>query len=144
MDNQTFQHLLNLKKEFTSSIILPNQQAQKIYDLTSISSLDKFHLDYDRRGTLELKYKTQLRASAYKLHPMVRLEVNSPPHINPDGTQLSRNHIHIYDEIYGDSVAYELLEILPQLNTNFSSINIFTNFCKYCNITINRDIQEVL
>ena len=114
-----------------------------MYDLISTTSLDQFYLDYDRNGTIALKNKVQLRDATYKTSPLIRLETNSPPHINPDGKILSKNHVHIYSENYGDSFAYELSSIIPNLNQS-STLSIFTNFHAYCNIIINTNLQEVL
>ena len=144
LDKEQFEYLMSLSKQFknTTNISLPAMQSNKVYDLISSTSLNEFYLDYDRRGSLELKHKVQLRDKTYTANPLIRLEINTPPHINPDGKILSRNHIHIYHEIYGDSMAYELSDILPKLNRS-SPLSIFTDFCVYCNIIIDTNLQEV-
>ena len=96
----------------------------------------------DRRGRIELsKFKLQNRYALTKL-PLVRIDIDSPPHMNPDGTKTSRNHIHIYKEVDNDTGnlpwAYDL-ENFAQIKFNEDNIifmDIFTGFCEYCNINI--------
>lgn len=97
----------------------------------------------DRRGRIELsKFKLQNRYALTKL-PLVRIDIDSPPHMNPYGTKTSRNHIHIYKEVDNDTGnlpwAYDL-ENFAQIKFNQDDIifmDIFTGFCEYCNININ-------
>lgn len=120
-----------------------------VFDLKSISTNDKFFLDVDRRGRIELsKFKLQKRYVLTKL-PLVRIDIDSPPHMNPDGTKTSRNHIHIYKEVDNDTGnlpwAYDL-ENFAQIKFNEDNIifmDIFIGFCEYCNININ-NVQGVI
>ena len=103
-------------------------------------------LDADRSSTITLnRIKLQER---YLNEPelLVRLEIDSKPHINPDGHVLTRNHIHIYREGYGLSWAYDIASLSEELFQDISSFsNVFHDFCKYCNIdTSNTYIQDVI
>ena len=132
-----------------SSIILPNNGENSIYDLKSKETQDKFYLDVDRRGRIELsRFKLQTRYAVIKL-PLVRIDIDSPPHLNPDGTKTSRNHIHIYREVDNDTGnlpwAYSLEEF-EQIKFNRNNIvflDIFSSFCEYCNISM-ENIQGVI
>lgn len=132
-----------------SSIILPNNGENSIYDLKSKETQDKFYLDVDRRGRIELsRFKLQTRYAVTKL-PLVRIDIDSPPHLNPDGTKTSRNHIHIYREVDNDTGnlpwAYSLEEF-DQIKFNRNNIvfmDIFSSFCEYCNISM-ENIQGVI
>ncbi len=132
-----------------SSIILPNNGENSIYDLKSKETQDKFYLDVDRRGRIELsRFKLQTRYAVTKL-PLVRIDIDSPPHLNPDGTKTSRNHIHIYREVDNDTGnlpwAYSLEEF-EQIKFNRNNIvfmDIFSSFCEYCNISM-ENIQGVI
>ena len=112
MTDLEFKRLMQLQKIFVkSSIILPNNGENSIYDLKSKETQDKFYLDVDRRGRIELsRFKLQTRYAVTKL-PLVRIDIDSPPHLNPDGTKTSRNHIHIYREVDNDTGIYRGLSL---------------------------------
>lgn len=150
MDDKEFIKLLSLNKLFEdTNILLPKNGEKKIYQLKSASSKDKFFMDVNRSGKIELsKFTLQNRYAATKI-PLVRIDIDSPPHINPDGTKLSRNHIHIFKETDFDTGnlpwAYELSSI-PELGLNCNSLNfmeVFYAFCSYCNIEAT-NIQGVM
>lgn len=150
MTDLEFKRLMQLQKIFVkSSIILPNNGENSIYDLKSKETQDKFYLDVDRRGRIELsRFKLQTRYAVTKL-PLVRIDIDSPLHLNPDGTKTSRNHIHIYREVDNDTGnlpwAYSLEEF-EQIKFNRNNIvfmDIFSSFCEYCNISM-ENIQGVI
>lgn len=141
MTDIEFKLLIKLNKVFSKKkIALPLRGYNMTYDLESKTTKDKFYLDIDRRGSIELKVKLQNRYAKNKM-PLVRIDIDSPPHINPDGTKLSRNHIHIYKNCDKDTNnlpwAYELNDIFGN-DINIKSLNFMTAFnliCKYCNIS---------
>lgn len=145
-----FKKLMQLEKDFSKkNIRLPNNGESNVFQLKSTSTSDEFLLDVDRRGRIELsKFKLQNRYALTKL-PLVRIDIDSPPHMNPDGTITSRNHIHIYKQFDNDTGnlpwAYDL-EDFNQIKfdkDNIVFMDIFTEFCEYCNININ-NIQGVI
>ena len=150
MTDSEFHTLMSLKKVFSKEFIeLPKNGAFATYDLKSTESSDIFFLDVDRRGKIELtKFKLQNRYAITKM-PLVRIDIDSPPHLNPDGTKTSRNHIHIYKEMENDTGnlpwAYDLSEfegiIFDRCSYNF--MDIFNGFCRYCNIDTN-NVQGVI
>ncbi len=150
MTEKEFINLLGLEKVFIKkNIYLPNNGENNTFDLKSTSTSDKFLLDVDRRGKIELsKFKIQNRYALTKL-PLVRIDIDSPPHMNPDGTRTSRNHIHIYREMDNDTGnlpwAYDLDEFnnIKFDKNNIIFMDIFAGFCKYCNINIS-NIQGVI
>lgn len=147
MTDIEFKALIDINKVFTrKNISLPMQNDFNTYDLKSVDTKDKFYLDIDRRGKIELKTKLQNRYCRNKL-PLVRIDFNSPPYINPDGTKVSRNHIHIFKETDNDTGnlpwAYELDDIFNIESSSLNFMNIFNLFCKYCNIDTDK-IQGVL
>ena len=149
MTDIEFQSLIQLKKIFAKKgVILPFTGNCNTYDLKSTTTSDKFYLDIDRRGSIELKVKLQSRYVRNRL-PLVRIDINSPPHINPDGRKLSRNHIHIFRECDNDTGnlpwAYELNDVF-KTNFDLKSLNFMSAFnliCKYCNIEAG-DIQGAI
>ena len=140
MTNKEFQVLLEMKKFFLkSNIQLPGNNENNSYELKSETTKDRFYLDVDRRGRIEFsKFKIQNRYLQTK-QPLVRIDIDSPPNTNPDGTKTSRNHIHIYRETEFDTGnlpwAYNLSDIAEfALNDDYSFIHVFHTFCKFCNI----------
>lgn len=150
MTDLEFQNLMELTKRFVrDEVELPKNGENETYDLESTSTRDKFYLDVDRRGRIELsRFKLQNRYAVTKL-PLIRIDIDSPPHLNPDGTKTSRNHIHIYKQMDNDTGnlpwAYDL-ETFDKINFNGENINfmeIFLAFCEYCNIIVD-SVQGVI
>lgn len=150
MTDTEFQYLMNLKKRFVvDNSHLPNNGESDFFDLISIESNEKFILDVDRKGKIELsKFKLQNRYAQTKL-PLVRIDIDSPPHINPDGEILSRNHIHIFRETENDTGnlpwAYDL-ESFDKIKFDINNIrfmDVFMSFCEYCNISV-ENVQGVM
>lgn len=150
MSDSEFNYLMGLQKEFIDkNYHLPNNGCSNVFDLISRESNEKFFLDVNRKGRIELsKFTLQKRYAPTKL-PLVRIDIDSPPHINPDGIILSRNHIHIYRETNNDTGnlpwAYDLetFDSIPFDGNNIQFMSIFSSFCEYCNIIAN-NIQGVL
>jgi hypothetical protein len=145
MTNEKFRFLMSLEKIFMdSSVTLPLSGGKESFNLQSTTTNDKFILDIDRRSKFEFsKLKLQNRYAITKL-PLVRIDINTPPHINPDGEKLSRNHIHVFRETQNDTGnlpwAFDLDTfdgILFDSKEPFNFMQIFTSFCDYCNINCN-------
>ena len=139
-----------LDKHFLKkSLTLPKSGETVCYDVISNTSNDEFKMDIDRSSSIELstKCKLQNRYVAERI-PLVRIDIDSPPHMNPDGTKLSRNHIHIYREaghIPGKLPwACELTEVMENYDPETSTfMDVFNWFCDYCHI-MHDGIQGVL
>ncbi len=139
LTNEEFENILNTQKFFINSNIKSCKIGENIsYDLISNNDNKKFKLDVDRKTrSISLnKIKIQNRFDSI---PLVRIDIDSPPHMNPDGVIIPRNHIHIYKEGYGLKWAFNLDEFH---NIYFKNINIFNNlfidFCNFCNIDVSK------
>lgn len=146
--NEDFKRFMMLEKYFLDKkIILPLRNEHKTYDILCRNSSETFFLDSDRRGRLELsKMKIQKRYAITR-EPLVRIDFDSPPHDNPDGSTTSRNHIHIYREGYGLSWAYDLESFHKKYFKDCSGfISVFIDFCKYCSIDTTKinSVQSVM
>lgn len=73
MTDLEFQNLMKLKKIFVrESVVLPNNGEGETYNLESTTTRDKFYLDVDRRGRIELsRFKLQNRNAVTRL-PLVK------------------------------------------------------------------------
>lgn len=149
MTNEEFKEIMKLDKVFEEEQIeLPGKNESGIFNIDSLTTNDKFYLDVDRRGRIELtRCKMQERLVKTKL-PLVRIDIDSPPHMNPDGSGVGRNHIHIYREEEFDTGnlpwAYELEGFAGiKINDFQDFMDIFYVFCNYCNIKTN-NVQGVM
>ena len=123
--------LIAMEKEFVKPVtisILPG--ADQTHELVGNDKRERFLLDL-WRGTLRLskvKYQTRGR----KIIVLVRLDIDSAPHTNPDGTKINGTHIHLYREGYEDKWAFP---VDPAEFGNPSDIQrTLEDFFRYCNI----------
>lgn len=139
MSDEEFKRLMSMQKHISDDKIVLPKAGEKADPICAVSdsSSDVFIIDIDRRGTISISKKKLQERHGNTQTKMIRLEIDAPPHTNPDGSKLSRNHIHIYSEKYGLAMAYDLDgfdETLFKDTANFYSL--FLDFCKYCNIDI--------
>lgn len=144
LTNKDFARLMSIKKKFNENpITLPHVNQCSQLNVFSIDNKDSFVIDIDRRGKIEIKSKTQARYSSNQ--NLIRVEINAPPHTNPDGTITSRNHIHIYKEGFNLAWAYDLEGFDETLFNNLKNFNkVFADFCSYCNIELTNNFQMVI
>jgi hypothetical protein len=71
--------------------------------LTSLDKRENFMLDVTRAQIKLTKATYQNRARAAII--LMRLDLDGPPHRNPDGVEVPCPHLHIYREGYGDKWA---------------------------------------
>ena len=142
MTNELFKHLLSLEKQFDDATTkLPTVGEVKILHATSCCLTEKFIIDTDRRGKIELK-KIKLQNRHSTRQPLLRIEIDCPPHTNPDDSETSRNHIHIYKEGYDLRWAYDLETYHKVFFKNINTFDaVFIDFCKLCNIQLEETIE---
>ena len=148
MTNKEFEALMSMPKHISDkTVILPKQgESIKAINVASDISMDTFLIDVDRHSTICLSRKKLQERHVNSSERLVRLEMDSRPHTNPDGVKLSGNHIHIFREGFGLSYAYELKDFEDGkfLHTG-SFAELFRKFCQYCSINANNiDIQDVI
>ena len=74
--------------------------------LFSENKQEEFLLDISR-SRVDIS-KTTYQNRARKTIVLLRLDIGSAPHKNPDGEEIQSPHLHIYKEGYGDKFAYSL------------------------------------
>ena len=72
--------------------------------LTSVDKRESFMLDVTRAQIRLTKATYQNRARAAII--LMRLDLDGPPHRNPDGEEISCPHLHIYREGHADQVGH--------------------------------------
>lgn len=113
-------------------IKFPTPTQQVILEAVSdINPNDTFKFFINRKGQYNLQKCTYL--SRYKnIHNLLRIDIEGPPHDNPDGTTVQCPHIHIYKEGYNLSWAYPLPDHLPTDPTKL--IDVLIDFLSYNNV----------
>lgn len=148
MTKQEFEDLIKLEKHFESDYIdlpAPGEKAGKPFKVLSDTTRDIFYLDTDRKGTITLtKVKLQERHQNSNTM-MIRLEIDCRPHMFPDGSLSSRNHIHIFDE-ESENRVYNIDGKVAALFSDIHNFrSTFYDFCKICHINTNNvNIQGVI
>jgi uncharacterized protein DUF6978 len=108
--------------------------------LISLDKRESFVLDATRAQIKLTKATFQNRARAAII--LLRLDLDGPPHRNPDGEEIPCPHLHMYREDYGDKWAIPA-PVDGYANT-FDLFSKFEAFMLQCNITDPPRIQKGL
>lgn len=101
-------------------------------DLNFIShnGREEFVLNYTRH-TINLS-KRNHHFRGRKVVGLARLDLDGPPHRNPDGQEVAACHLHLYREGYGLKWAFEIpSDSFTNLDDAFQTLE---DFMRYCNI----------
>ena len=108
--------------------------------LVSFDKRENFMLDITR-GQIKLT-KATFQNRVRQAIILMRLDLDGPPHRNPDGEEVLCPHLHIYREGHGDKWA---IPAPVSLYTDTSRLfSTFQQFMKHCNITMPPDIHPGL
>jgi hypothetical protein len=108
--------------------------------LTSLNKRENFTLDITRAQIKLTKATYQNRARQAII--LMRLDLDGPPHRNPDGMEIACPHLHIYREGYGDKWA-----IPAPVDRYAECVDLFATFeafMVHCNITDPPQIEKGL
>jgi hypothetical protein len=128
--------LLNALKEMVSNktIEFPDSGGYLSLDVNSVNSRDKFVIDVNRKGKINIK-KATYQTRYQKTIQLLRLDIAGQPHTNPDGEEITCPHLHIYKEGYGDSWAFPIDEnIFSNTEDLVQSLIEFLSYNKISNI----------
>lgn len=101
-----------------------------VIPLSSVDRRESFLLDVTR-------YRIKLSKASYQNRTrqviiLMRLDIDGPPHRNPDGAEIACPHLHIYRTGYGDKWA------IPAPTEHYTDpTNLLTSlvqFMRHCNI----------
>jgi len=132
--------LLNALKELVQrgNFGFPTPGSSKQLDLVTHDGKEKFIVDINRRGRIKIT-KCTYQKRYRKDEILLRLDIDGPPHTNPDGQTVPPNHLHICREGFGDSWAYPLPNGVFSDTTDL--INTLIEFLEYCRVTNISDIS---
>lgn len=128
-----------VKKIINGGIInFPTPGDYSQIEIVSVNGKEKFLIDINRKGKIKISkctYQERYRKDII----LLRIDIDGPPHTNPDGRIISSNHIHIYKEGFGESWAYPLPS---DIFTDTSDlIGILIEFLQYCKVENIHDIK---
>ena len=108
--------------------------------LTSTDKKETFILDVSRSHIDLLKGKYQNRGRQVVV--LIRLDFGGAPHRNPDGTEISCPHLHLYRKNYGDKWAAEIPK--EKFVNCADPWQTLQDFLRYCNIIEPPSIEKGL
>lgn len=132
LSERELQYLLNLEKSCKQAkkYSFPAYGGKITVDLRSADKKEDFTLDI-WWSSINLS-RTNFQNRARRTLVLLRLDINSAPHKNPDGQAVGRTHLHIYKPGYGDKYAYPLPE---EFDGCGNPRDLFDKFMDYCHIT---------
>jgi len=121
--------LLTMHKHYmgTDRFMFPGLGGSLRLLLHSTNRREEFNLDVTRGKILLSKNTFQMRAR--KAVILARLDLDGPPHRNPDGEELPCPHLHVFREGYGDKWAMALPDRFLDAVDSFQLLDIFMDFC---------------
>ena len=100
--------LIDMMKErvIEATLLFPSVGNKLEFDVYAKREETKFIVNI-RRGSINNKKCTYKGRTYINSIPLLRLDITNSIHINPDGTKIIGNHIHIYNE------KHEMREAIP-------------------------------
>lgn len=118
----------------------PGMGGSLIVPLTSQDKREDFLLDI-YRGRIDL-LKGTYQTRARQVIVLVRIDFGGAPHRNPDGTEVTCPHLHLYREGFGDKWAEPLpIEKFSNINDLWQTLE---DFMQYCNVVDRPSIERGL
>ena len=131
---------LNPTESWNNRTISIPPGTDQTHELIGDDKREQFFLDL-WRATIRLS-KLRYQTRGRQVIVLVRLDIDSSPHTNPDGMELGRSHIHLYREGYEDKWAFPLDP--NEFRDSNNLWKLFEDFCVYCNIDSSISFQRTL
>lgn len=98
-------------------------------ELINAAEKEEFVLNYTR-GSINLQ-KRNHQIRGHKVIILARLDLDGPPHRNPDGQEVGPRHLHLYREGYADKWAFPVPDgIFTDMDNAYQTLQDFMRFCK--------------
>lgn len=99
-------------------------------NLINAAQKEEFILNYTR-GHIKLEKRNHL-IRGHDVIILARLDLDGPPHRNPDGEEIGPRHLHLYREGYADKWAFPIPDgVFKDLDDAFLTLE---DFMRYCNV----------
>jgi Family of unknown function (DUF6978) len=133
--------LMAMGKAFVNQVTIKiSPGTDETHELIGDDGREQFLLDLWRSTFRVSKVRFQNRAR--KVIVLARLELDGPPHTNPDGQRITGPHLHVYREGYEDKWAAPLDP--TQFRDPSNLRQAFDDFCRFCSIHDVPQFQEEL
>ncbi len=134
--------LLKMDKVFASAdpVELPDLGGRTDMPFESADRREEFCISFTRSSILLEKRNHHLRGRA--VIGLARLDVDGPPHRNPDGQEVSSRHLHVYREGYGLKYAIEVPK--GQFRNLDDPEVTLEDFFRYCHVITPPTIKKTL
>lgn len=121
--------LLAMEKHYlgTNRFVFPGLGGALRLALHSADRREEFNLDVTRGRILLTKNTFQMRGR--KTIILARLDIDGPPHRNPDGEELPCPHLHLYREGYGTKLAFAVPCNFHGITDSMLLLNVFMDYC---------------
>lgn len=141
ISREEFTYLKTIEKHFLTqdNIKLGPPPLRWEREITAPASKDFFHLNF-YRGSVEMR-KYVYNKTYRKAIVLGRL-CSMGRHTNPDGTAFNGTHFHVYDENFGDKIAYPVSEL--DLEEDADIVKMLEKFLQFFNVTNVPSIQTSL
>ncbi|MAT16276.1 MAG: hypothetical protein CMJ46_13515 [Planctomyces sp.] len=132
LKQEEVEKLLSMPKKLTAvtSIQFPILDEYIELDANSVDESERFIFDVSRKGRFKL-LKCTYQERYLKTEALLRLDVDGPPHTNPDGQRIECPHLHIYREDFGDRWA---IPAPPNLVIANDLVRTLKNFLSYAKV----------
>jgi hypothetical protein len=129
LTQEEFDELLHTEKYYggTGKFEYPLSGRSLTIALQSRDAKEEFLLDLSR-GRIKLS-KNKFQNRARKIITLARLDIDGPPHRNPDGEELPGTHLHVYRPGAGDKWASPLPGNFTDPGSLSSLLQEFMDFC---------------
>lgn len=132
--------LLSLLKRLVKqeTLVFPSQGESGQWELKSVDGTEAFIVDAQRKSMIKVS-KCTLQERYRVVEILLRLDIDGPPHDNPDGVEVPCPHIHIYREGFEDKWAFPL-PVESFSDTTDLPLSL-REFLVYCNVQAIPPIQ---
>lgn len=112
----------------SADIDLPDLGGTIDLNFISQNGREEFVLNYTRHSINISKRNHHFRGR--RVVGLARLDLDGPPHRNPDGQEIGARHLHLYREGFGLKWAFEIpAERFSNLDDAFQTLEDFMRFC---------------
>jgi hypothetical protein len=121
--------LLKLEKHYreNNQLVFPTYGGKLSIPLFSDDNREEFIINVQRS---EIKLtKNTLLTRTRKTIVLARIDIDGPPHRNPDGEEIPCPHFHLYRAGYNDKWAEPLPGFFKNPTDTFETLNDFMDFC---------------
>jgi hypothetical protein len=143
LTDEEAQRLLGLVKHFMDRrrIEFPAMGEYCDRELSSDDGHESFIIDINRKGKVKVT-KCTLQERYAVTDILLRLDIDGPPHTNPDGMDVPCPHLHVYKEGFADKWAFPIDP--TQFTDTTKLVRSFREFLVLCNVREIPNIQDVL